>query len=73
MAYTIETSDGQTLGAYETYDDAVDAITNYVGCNGVVGHAGDLSEGGDKTLAWYSEEEAENDPGANAAAVIRAS
>jgi hypothetical protein len=37
----------------------------------VIGHDGDLSEGGDRTLFWASEEDAEEDPGARALGSIR--
>jgi len=35
-----------------------------------IGHPGDLSDFGDRTLCWRTEEEALNDPGARAVCVI---
>lgn len=36
----------------------------------VIGHDGDLSDGGDRTLCWRDDDEAVNDDGANAIACI---
>lgn len=37
----------------------------------VIGHSGDLSDGGDRTLFWGSEKESENDDGARALGEVR--
>ena len=37
----------------------------------VIGHDGDLSDGGDRTLCWADEDSSVNDDGANAVASIR--
>ena len=36
----------------------------------VIGHDGDLSDGGDRTLCWRDDDSAVNDDGANAIATI---
>jgi hypothetical protein len=66
--YKICWSDGreQVVG---TYEDAV-AEVDAAGCL-VIGHDGDLGEGGDRTLCWWTEEDAANDDGQRAAASIR--
>ena len=37
----------------------------------VIGHGGDLSDGGDRTLFWASEADAEDDDGARALGSVR--
>lgn len=59
----------------DTYDAAVAEVRLTLGamcgCDVVLGHAGDLADGGDRTLVWESEADAENDDGARAVAEIR--
>jgi len=64
--YRIEYSDGRTVEC-ETYEEAVEILD--AECE-VVGHDGDLTEHGDRTLAWLTEEDSDNDAGANAYAEI---
>lgn len=73
MAYELQDDQGNTISVHNDYDSAYAAAVEYAEDDGVVGHAGDLSEGGDRTLVWMSEEQAENDAGANAVASIRKS
>lgn len=66
--YAIEWSDG-SRDEYDTYDQATTAVTaRYPDAE--IGHDGDLSEGGDRTLCWASEAESMNDDGQNAVAEI---
>ena len=69
MTYAIKYSNGRVDGGYETYAEAVAAFTlEHDECE--IGHDGDLTSGGDRTLCWSSAEDAENDDGARAAASI---
>lgn len=56
--------------SYESYDAAVEALTTEYP-DAEIGHDGDLSDGGDRTLVWESEEDSVNDDGAKAVASIR--
>jgi len=71
MTYELQNDQGRVISTHDSYDDAVTAAEEFAGVEGVVGHDGDLSEGGDKTLIWSDEESAEHDPGANAIGSIR--
>lgn len=53
-----------------TYPEALEHVAALGGV--AVGHSGDLEDGGDRTLIWASEADAENDDGAKAIATIRA-
>jgi hypothetical protein len=67
--YALQYSNGQTE-TYDTYEDAVAAyLTSRA--HGVVGHSGDVSEGGERSLCWSSEELAKDDDGSRADASIR--
>lgn len=68
MTYQITYSDGRRTSV-ETYESAL-TLLRTAGC-AVIGHSGDLLDGGDRTLAWRTEADAENDAGARAFAVIR--
>lgn len=71
MSYAIHTSNGRTLTGYETYEAAVEAC-EAEWPEAEIGHDGDLSDGGDRTLVWASAEDAADDDGARAVASIRA-
>lgn len=69
MAYEISYSDGRTDTA-DTYEAAIEIIeAEYP--DAVIGHDGDLSDRGDRTLCWADESSIANDDGANAVATIR--
>lgn len=70
MAYEIQYSNGERDGGYTSYSAAKAAVEERLGPDGEIGHSGDLSDGGDATLFWASEEESENDDGAHAAGKI---
>ena len=70
MTYEIRYSNGQPSVSTATYDDAIDVIIEEFGDDSVWSHDGDLSEGGDRTMCWESEEDSENDGGENAVASI---
>lgn len=68
--YEINFTDGRTVLGCRTHAEAVAAILAEWP-DGAIGHDGDLTEGGDRTLAWASEEDSVNDAGQNAVASIR--
>ena len=65
--YRINYSNGRTE-TVETYAEALEVLEE-AGCE-VIGHDGDLDNGGDSTLAWMTEEDAEDDAGARSYASI---
>jgi len=69
--YQLQDDKGQVISEHDNYDAAETAASEWAGVDSVVGHDGDLSCGGDKTLIWADEESAENDPGTNAIGSIR--
>jgi hypothetical protein len=52
----------------ETYAEALECVDAECG---VVGHDGDLTDGGDRTLCWATESDSVDDAGARAVASIR--
>jgi len=68
--FTITHTVGRPEG-HDTYEAAVAAARREYGDCAVIGHDGDLEDGGDRTLCWSNDDDAENDDGANAVAVIR--
>lgn len=69
MSYAIKYSDGSTTGGYDTVAAARAAISaRYPAAS--VGHAGDLSDGGTRTLVWATEDDAIGDDGQRAVAAI---
>lgn len=71
MTYEISDDKGQIISTHRNYDEALDGAQAWAGEHAVVGHDGDLSEYGDRTLIWADEDAAENDAGANAMGSIR--
>jgi hypothetical protein len=69
--YAIKHSHGVTETGFATYPEAVAAV-GLVYASVVIGHDGDIAQGGERTLCWRSQEDAENDDGARACAVIQA-
>jgi hypothetical protein len=70
MTYTITYTNGDPDREFESYEAAVEAVeTEFPDCE--IGHAGDLTDDGDRTLFWSDEDEAENDDGARALGSIR--
>jgi hypothetical protein len=69
MSYEVQWSVGR-CDQYDSYDEAAEAIlTEYP--DAVIGHDGDLTDGGYRTLAWADEASSLNDDGAHAVASIR--
>ena len=66
--YRLRFSHGAT-STHETYEDALRAVVS-VHPGAVTTHPGDIDDGGESTLCWASEEDAENDPGTLAIAKI---
>lgn len=69
--YAIKHSHGQTDTGYETYEAACAAVRR-VYSDAEIGHDGDISQGGERTLCWASAEAAANDDGSRACCVIQA-
>lgn len=67
--YTISYTDGRSDTA-ESYE-AAKAIIEAEYPDAEIGHDGDLSDGGDRTLCWADEASSVNDDGARAVASIR--
>jgi hypothetical protein len=66
--YSVRWSNG-TERRYETYEAATAAVLeSYPGAE--IGHDGDISEGGYRTLCWATEDDSVNDDGAKAVCSI---
>lgn len=52
----------------ETYSEAIELLRAR-GCQ-EIGHTGDLEDGGDRTLAWLTAADAQNDDGARSFAAV---
>lgn len=70
--YRINYTNGASDVECDTYDDAV-AVIRREYPDAEIGHDGDLSDSGDRTLCWADEASSVNDSGANAVASIRVS
>jgi hypothetical protein len=71
MSYKLQDTTGRIIAECDDYHDVVSAAWDFVGEEGIVGHAGDLDNGGDRTLCWPdSNADIENDSGQLACAVI---
>ena len=57
------------MGPYDTHDEA-QAAAEAEWPDAVVGHDGDLEDGGARTLIWASEDDADDDDGLNAVGSI---
>ena len=68
--YEISFANGDKPALYTTYEDACGILQEIYGDDIVIGHDGDLSTGGDRTLVWENEKDSENDDGKNAVAYI---
>lgn len=66
--YTVKWSNGAER-RYETYEAAKSAVVESYP-EAEIGHAGDISEGGDRTLCWASGADSVNDDGKNAVCEI---
>lgn len=67
--HRIDWSDGRST-THDSYEAAIDAVVEAYP-DASYGHAGDLAEGGDRTLVWSCEEDSVDDDGARAVASIR--
>lgn len=67
-SYQIRHALGQTE-YYDTYEDCLASIENTY-TDPVIGHDGDIPDGGRSTLVWSTEEEAAFDDGSRAIARI---
>ncbi|GEM_PF-3557585 len=69
--YVVDCANGTKLGSFGSYDAAVAACQARWPA-AVIGHDGDLTDNGDRTLVWACEADSIDDAGARAVAVIRA-
>lgn len=69
QTFEIHYANGRTDGGYETYQAAIDAIESEYP-DAEIGHDGDLTSGGERTMAWADEESRYDDDGARAIASI---
>lgn len=65
--YEVSFTNGSRPEHFDTYQDALDWVSSRYE---EVGHDGDLSGGGDRTLFWDTEEDSIDDDGARAAGSI---
>ena len=68
--YKITWSHGHTDYGFATYEAAKEAVKSVLS-EAEIGHDGDISDGGERTLFWESEEDSIDDDGAKAAGSIR--
>ena len=71
--YRVIHAHGVTEPAVDTFDEAVASVRSVYGAAAAIGHAGDIADGGERTLVWSDDESAEDDDGSRAVAEIRAS
>ena len=67
--YRVKFSNGVERGPFVSYDLA-EACVKASYPNASIGHDGDISDGGARTLCWESEEDGEDDDGEHAVASI---
>ena len=68
--YEISFANGDKPALYTNYEDACEILKELHGEDIVIGHDGDLENGGDRTLVWENEKDAYNDDGKNSIASI---
>jgi hypothetical protein len=69
VTYAIKWGHGQTDTGFASFEDAEKAVRSVLS-EAEIGHSGDISDGGERTLFWASAEAAENDDGARASGSI---
>ncbi len=57
----------ETFGSYKAAVEAARQIWKHA----EIGHTGDISDGGERTLVWASKEDAESEDGSRAVAAIK--
>jgi len=67
-AATVKYSNGRTVSCSSYAEALAEVRRSYPGAE--IGHEGDLTRGGDRTLCWASAGDAANDDGARACASI---
>jgi len=68
--YKIVHAHGVTESRVETYEEALERVRSVYGEDCEIGHDGDISEGGERTLCWVNEATAEGDDGSRACCQI---
>src|SRR5688572_22882077 len=68
--YQIKWSDGRVDSGYTSYPAAKAVVEAELGVGCEIGHDGDLSDGGGRTLCWATEGDSINDDGSRAVASI---
>jgi len=69
--YTVVFANGDSPIQVDGYINVEPTLRAKYGYAVEIGHDGDLSNGGDRTLFWADEKDAENDDGANALGEVR--
>lgn len=70
-SFTIHHSHGQDETGIDSYDEAIARVQAVYGVDCSIGHDGDISEGGERTLVWVDEETGRDDDGSRACCSIR--
>ena len=70
-SYIIEFANGDAPIEVDGYLDVEPTLRAKYGHRVEIGHNGDLSDGGERTLFWADKKDAENDDGANALGEVR--
>jgi hypothetical protein len=68
--YCITYANGDAAEYCDTYEEAVTLVESHWE-DAEIGHDGDITDGGDRTLCWADEDSSQNDNGAKAVASIR--
>ena len=76
--YMVMYTDGRVVSGLQSYEEACEEVRQEAPSGQraagtsrmVIGHSGDLEDGGDRTLCWMDTQLAENDDGAKAVAEI---
>ena len=63
--------DSSTESGFDSYDAAIARVKLVYGSDVVIGHPGDIPDGGERTLCWANELMAESSDGSRACCVIR--
>lgn len=70
ITFKIKHSHGQTEAGIDTYDDAISRVRAVYGDDVEIGHSGDISDLGERTLCWQSDVPEANRDGSRACCSI---
>lgn len=69
MTFSIKWAHGQTESGFTSLEEATTIVRGILS-GAVIGHSGDIADGGERTMFWASEELAQDDDGSRAAGSI---